>query len=90
MEAKSKMTELYCDEIASAVQLMRAGVGKVAVKTPVLLHCSDIHNSERAINRILTFSEECDRLITDIVHAGDSVASRICQGMSAFNIPGAE
>ncbi len=85
-----KMERLYCEEIACAVQLQRAGVGVNGTKTPVLLHFSDVHNSERALRRILQFCAACSSMITDVIHTGDSVNNRLCEGVSAFYMPGAE
>ncbi len=85
-----KLSNLYCDELAAAMQLKRAGVGVNGAKTPVLLHFSDVHNNERALGRVLQLRGECPWLITDIIHTGDSVNNRFCEGVSAFHIPGAE
>ena len=85
-----KVSDLYVNEISAAVQLVRSGVGKQASKMPVFLHFSDIHNSRKALDRILRFAEECDWLITDLLHTGDSVSKRFTDGISAFTLPGAQ
>ncbi len=90
MENNMKPVELYRDEIALAAQLLRAGIGRKAPSAPVLLHFSDVHNSERALGRVLEFYDECQLPLTDIIHTGDSVSGRFCQGMSAFRMRGAE
>ncbi len=84
------LSELYRDEIACALQLKRAGVGVNGTKMPVLLHFSDVHNSERALKRILEFCDACPSLVTDILHTGDSVNNRYGEGVSAFHMDGAD
>lgn len=85
-----KISDLYLDEISAAVQLLRSGAGRQARKSPTILHFSDLHNSQRALERIIRFADECQWLITDLLHTGDSVAKRFTDGISAFSLPGAQ
>lgn len=85
-----KISDLYIDEISAAVQLLRSGAGKQAKKMPTILHFSDIHNSQHALERIIRFADECQWLITDLLHTGDSVARRFMDGIPAFSLPGAQ
>ena len=85
-----KISDLYIDEISAAVQLLRSGTGKQAQKMPTILHFSDIHNSQHELERIIRFADECQWLITDLLHTGDSVARRFMDGIPAFSLPGAQ
>lgn len=52
------ISELYANEISVAVQLMRNGVGRESSKSPVILHCSDLHKGKKELDRILQFADE--------------------------------
>ncbi len=71
----------YTDELALAVQLLRADARHKGSMTPVFLHFSDIHNSAEHFDSIMDFYNQNRGLITDVVLTGDIVAGRFCEGL---------
>lgn len=56
----------------------------------VLLHFSDLHSNDRALNRIINFRDYYSAYIDDTLHTGDNVASNYSESFIFGSVSGSE